>query len=167
MLNIPHMFLHLIDQHLTTFSACTSYTSYTIHNTQYTCICPVLHSKCVCVQFTTTWGMWTCLSWLPRLPTTGLPTSRLSVQLSGSTWAYRSRSTQGAQALLVLVLIPRPYSSCRDDIMLGEKKVSGTAAKLGRESAYHHCTLLVIKHMAMLGRFSLARKSTLVEEGQE
>ena len=51
--------------------------------------------------------------------------------------------------------------------MLGEKKVSGTAAKLGRESAYHHCTLLVIKHMAMLGRFSLARKSTLVEEGQE
>lgn len=27
--------------------------------------------------------------------------------------------------------------------MLGERKVSGTAAKLGRESAYHHCTLLV------------------------
>lgn len=31
----------------------------------------------------------------------------------------------------------------RDDVMLGTRKVSGTAAKLGRESAYHHCTLLL------------------------
>ena len=32
----------------------------------------------------------------------------------------------------------------RDDIVInGEKKISGTAAKLGRSSAYHHCTLLV------------------------
>ena len=32
---------------------------------------------------------------------------------------------------------------CRDDVMLGSKKVSGTAAKLGRDAAYHHCTLLL------------------------
>ena len=31
----------------------------------------------------------------------------------------------------------------RDDVMLGSKKVSGTAAKLGRDAAYHHCTLLL------------------------
>eukprot|EP00092_Neocalanus_flemingeri_P028491 GFUD01030941.1.p1 GENE.GFUD01030941.1~~GFUD01030941.1.p1 ORF type:complete len:340 (+),score=58.14 GFUD01030941.1:62-1021(+) len=32
----------------------------------------------------------------------------------------------------------------RDDIVIdGTKKVSGTAAKIGRASAYHHCTLLV------------------------
>lgn len=32
----------------------------------------------------------------------------------------------------------------RDDIIIGQDfKVSGTAAKLGRQSAYHHCTLLV------------------------
>ena len=31
----------------------------------------------------------------------------------------------------------------RDDVMLGPKKVSGTAAKLGRDAAYHHCTLLL------------------------
>lgn len=33
--------------------------------------------------------------------------------------------------------------SKRDDITLFGKKVSGTAAKLGRPNAYHHCTLLV------------------------
>ena len=27
--------------------------------------------------------------------------------------------------------------------MLGERKVSGTAAKLGKDAAYHHCTLLL------------------------
>ena len=31
----------------------------------------------------------------------------------------------------------------RDDIMLGGGKISGTSSKLGRETAYHHCTLLV------------------------
>ena len=32
----------------------------------------------------------------------------------------------------------------RDDLIVnGERKVSGTAAKIGRKSAYHHCTLLV------------------------
>lgn len=31
----------------------------------------------------------------------------------------------------------------RDDIVIGEKKISGTAAKLGHPTAYHHCTLLV------------------------
>lgn len=33
--------------------------------------------------------------------------------------------------------------SDRDDITLMGKKISGTAAKLGRPNAYHHCTLLV------------------------
>lgn len=33
--------------------------------------------------------------------------------------------------------------SDRDDIMLGGKKISGTAAKNGRPNSYHHCTLLV------------------------
>lgn len=33
--------------------------------------------------------------------------------------------------------------SDRDDITLLGKKISGTAAKLGRPNAYHHCTLLV------------------------
>lgn len=33
--------------------------------------------------------------------------------------------------------------SSRDDITLLGKKISGTAAKLGRPNAYHHCTLLV------------------------
>lgn len=31
----------------------------------------------------------------------------------------------------------------RDDIVLNGNKISGTAAKLGRTNAYHHCTLLV------------------------
>lgn len=31
----------------------------------------------------------------------------------------------------------------RDDIILNGNKISGTAAKLGRTNAYHHCTLLV------------------------
>lgn len=31
----------------------------------------------------------------------------------------------------------------RDDIVLNGNKISGTAAKLGRANAYHHCTLLV------------------------
>ncbi|KAK3870157.1 hypothetical protein Pcinc_024587 [Petrolisthes cinctipes] len=35
-------------------------------------------------------------------------------------------------------------ANSRDDIVVGhDNKVSGTAAKLGRTSAYHHCTLLV------------------------
>ena len=32
----------------------------------------------------------------------------------------------------------------RDDIVLDEDlKISGTAAKLGKDAAYHHCTVLV------------------------
>ena len=32
----------------------------------------------------------------------------------------------------------------REDIVLNEKlKISGTAAKLGKDAAYHHCTVLV------------------------
>ncbi|XP_045475755.1 lipoyltransferase 1, mitochondrial-like [Harmonia axyridis] len=31
----------------------------------------------------------------------------------------------------------------REDLVIGDYKVSGTASKLGRPNAYHHCTLLV------------------------
>lgn len=31
----------------------------------------------------------------------------------------------------------------REDLVIGDCKISGTAAKLGRPNAYHHCTLLV------------------------
>ncbi|XP_060522033.1 lipoyltransferase 1, mitochondrial-like [Cylas formicarius] len=33
--------------------------------------------------------------------------------------------------------------STREDLVVGDFKVSGTASKLGRTTAYHHCTLLV------------------------
>ena len=34
--------------------------------------------------------------------------------------------------------------NAREDIVLDEQhKISGTAAKLGKDSAYHHCTVLV------------------------
>lgn len=45
----------------------------------------------------------------------------------------------------------------RDDIVVKDKyKVSGTAAKLGRPSAYHHCTLLVNSNKISLSK-SLAK----------
>lgn len=31
----------------------------------------------------------------------------------------------------------------KDDLLLDKHKISGTASKLGRPNAYHHCTLLV------------------------
>lgn len=40
----------------------------------------------------------------------------------------------------------------RDDLVIGDSKVSGTAAKLGRLNAYHHCTLLVHANKANLSR---------------
>ncbi len=40
----------------------------------------------------------------------------------------------------------------RDDLEWRGRKVSGTAAKLGREVAYHHCTLLVHSDRAFLHR---------------
>uniref|UniRef100_A0A1I8NXJ0 BPL/LPL catalytic domain-containing protein n=1 Tax=Stomoxys calcitrans TaxID=35570 RepID=A0A1I8NXJ0_STOCA len=39
----------------------------------------------------------------------------------------------------------------RDDIVINEKKISGTAAKLGHPNAYHHCTLLVSANKLHLG----------------
>lgn len=48
----------------------------------------------------------------------------------------------------------------RDDLIVRDKyKVSGTAAKLGRLSAYHHCTLLVNANKADLSK-SLAKRDT-------
>lgn len=48
----------------------------------------------------------------------------------------------------------------RDDIIVRDKyKVSGTAAKLGRLSAYHHCTLLVNANKADLSK-ALAKRET-------
>lgn len=46
--------------------------------------------------------------------------------------------------------------SDRDDITLLNKKISGTAAKLGQPNAYHHCTLLVNSNKLHLGE-SLAK----------
>ncbi|XP_012274630.1 lipoyltransferase 1, mitochondrial isoform X2 [Orussus abietinus] len=46
----------------------------------------------------------------------------------------------------------------RDDIVVqGDFKVSGTAAKLGRPNAYHHCTVLVGVNKSILN-FALERK---------
>ncbi|XP_037945753.1 lipoyltransferase 1, mitochondrial [Teleopsis dalmanni] len=39
----------------------------------------------------------------------------------------------------------------RDDIVINNKKISGTAAKLGRPNAYHHCTLLASTNKENLG----------------
>ncbi|XP_073813135.1 lipoyltransferase 1 [Musca autumnalis] len=39
----------------------------------------------------------------------------------------------------------------RDDIVINDKKISGTAAKLGHPNAYHHCTLLVSANKLHLG----------------
>ncbi|CAH0727485.1 unnamed protein product, partial [Brenthis ino] len=48
----------------------------------------------------------------------------------------------------------------RDDIIVRDKyKISGTAAKLGRLSAYHHCTLLVNANKTDL-RKALAKRET-------
>lgn len=35
------------------------------------------------------------------------------------------------------------YINKREDLCIGDSKISGTASKLGRTNAYHHCTLLV------------------------
>ncbi|KAK5638352.1 hypothetical protein RI129_012647 [Pyrocoelia pectoralis] len=42
--------------------------------------------------------------------------------------------------------------SPRDDLVIDDLKVSGTAAKLGRLSAYHHCTLLVNANKTNISR---------------
>ncbi|XP_017838783.1 lipoyltransferase 1, mitochondrial [Drosophila busckii] len=39
----------------------------------------------------------------------------------------------------------------RDDIVIKNKKISGTAAKLGRPNAYHHCTILASANKLHLG----------------
>uniref|UniRef100_A0A1B0FHZ4 BPL/LPL catalytic domain-containing protein n=2 Tax=Glossina morsitans morsitans TaxID=37546 RepID=A0A1B0FHZ4_GLOMM len=48
----------------------------------------------------------------------------------------------------------------RDDIVINEKKISGTAAKLGHPNAYHHCTLLVNANKTHLGD-SLVREEAI------
>ncbi|XP_054008472.1 lipoyltransferase 1, mitochondrial isoform X2 [Hylaeus anthracinus] len=51
----------------------------------------------------------------------------------------------------------------REDIVVhGEYKVSGTAAKLGRPNAYHHCTLLVDVNKSALS-LALERKESGIE----
>ncbi|KAH8405152.1 hypothetical protein KR222_005441 [Zaprionus bogoriensis] len=39
----------------------------------------------------------------------------------------------------------------RDDIVIANKKISGTAAKLGHPNAYHHCTILASANKLHLG----------------
>ncbi|CAG4977946.1 unnamed protein product [Parnassius apollo] len=52
----------------------------------------------------------------------------------------------------------------RDDIVVRDKyKISGTAAKLGRLTAYHHCTLLVNANKADLSK-ALAKRETKATE---
>ncbi|XP_039248498.1 lipoyl amidotransferase LIPT1, mitochondrial-like [Styela clava] len=44
--------------------------------------------------------------------------------------------------------------NCRDDIILDKKyKISGSAAKLGRNNAYHHCTLLFDANLSNMEEF--------------
>jgi len=51
----------------------------------------------------------------------------------------------------------------RDDVMLGTKKVSGTAAKLGRDAAYHHCTLLLSVDTTLLHSALNSSAASLIE----
>ncbi|GJQ85965.1 hypothetical protein Trydic_g21812 [Trypoxylus dichotomus] len=50
----------------------------------------------------------------------------------------------------------------RDDLVIGDHKVSGTAAKLARTVAYHHCTLLVNSDKRIL-RDSLRKPQYKIE----
>lgn len=50
--------------------------------------------------------------------------------------------------------------SARDDIVINDKKISGTAAKLGQPNAYHHCTLLVDSNKGQI-------QNTLVKDDAE
>lgn len=52
--------------------------------------------------------------------------------------------------------------SARDDITLNGNKISGTAAKLGRKNAYHHCTLLVNTDKSRL-RDALCKENVQIE----
>ncbi|XP_076045448.1 lipoyl amidotransferase LIPT1, mitochondrial-like isoform X2 [Oratosquilla oratoria] len=54
----------------------------------------------------------------------------------------------------------------RDDLVVNGQKVSGTAAKLGRKTAYHHCTVLVDADsnqlkLALQGDKSITSKATV------
>lgn len=53
------------------------------------------------------------------------------------------------------------YINKREDLCIGDSKISGTASKLGRTSAYHHCTLLVNSNKNTI---SLALKNILGEK---
>ena len=51
----------------------------------------------------------------------------------------------------------------RDDIVINQqRKISGTAAKLGRNAAYHHCTLLVNVDTSNLSRALNNPRSDLI-----
>lgn len=56
--------------------------------------------------------------------------------------------------------------NAKEDLILGEEKVSGTASKLAYNKSYHHCTLLVDSDLNDLSRFirkrSVGKKSPLV-----
>lgn len=53
------------------------------------------------------------------------------------------------------------YINKREDLCISDCKISGTASKLGRTSAYHHCTLLVNSNKTNI---SLALKNVLGEK---
>uniref|UniRef100_A0A1A9WHX1 BPL/LPL catalytic domain-containing protein n=1 Tax=Glossina brevipalpis TaxID=37001 RepID=A0A1A9WHX1_9MUSC len=52
----------------------------------------------------------------------------------------------------------------RDDIVINERKISGTAAKLGHPNSYHHCTLLVNTNKTHLGDSLVREKANYISK---
>ncbi|XP_030383346.1 lipoyltransferase 1, mitochondrial [Scaptodrosophila lebanonensis] len=50
----------------------------------------------------------------------------------------------------------------RDDIVIMNKKISGTAAKLGRPNSYHHCTILASANKLHLGESLLKEEANYI-----
>ena len=55
--------------------------------------------------------------------------------------------------------------NCRYDIVIDDKKVSGSAYKLSGQSAYHHGTMLISTDLDILRKNLTAKKSDLIEGG--
>jgi lipoate---protein ligase len=55
--------------------------------------------------------------------------------------------------------------NCRYDIVIDDKKVSGSAYKLSGKSAYHHGTMLISTDLDILKNNLTPKKSDLIEGG--
>jgi len=53
----------------------------------------------------------------------------------------------------------------RNDICVGEKKVSGSAYKIVNKRAYHHGTMLISSNLHMLGDLLSTNKDTMITKG--